>query len=234
MSEDVSVRRPRLAPTRAVPNPTEYVQALDGECADHAYNEERALALRGRWRCDAFKVSNEHALDLEIGTGNGFHFTDLAVRNPKRAIVGIEIKFKPLIQSIRRAIAAGATNCVVARYDASLLDDVFEAGELNNVYIHFPDPWVKKRAWKHRLIQTEFLKTLGTLMRSGTFVDFKTDNLDYFEWAMERFHASAFRLTRETRDLHASEWATTNFVTHFESLFLSQGMKINYARLEKF
>lgn len=227
------MRRPRLAPTKGLPNPTEYVIALDGEFADHAYNEERAVALRGKWRSDAFKVGREHPLDLEIGTGNGFHFTHLAKSNPQRSVLGLELKFKPLIQSIRRARAAGAVNCAIARYDASLLQHVFEEGELDNVYIHFPDPWSKKRQWKHRLIQTEFLDVLFSLMRPGSVLEFKTDNLDYFEWAAERFHASRFKVTRETRDLHQSEWAEENFVTHFESIFLSQGLKINYARLEK-
>ena len=235
MSEVLShaTRRPRLAPTKGLPNPTEYVIALDGECADHALNEERAVAMRGNWRSGAFQVGAEQALDLEIGTGNGFHFAHLAKANPDRSILGIELKFKPLIQSIRRALAAGATNCVIARYDASLIQDLFVSEELNNVYIHFPDPWSKKRQWKHRLIQTDFLDVLYGLMRPGSVLEFKTDNLDYFEWAAERFHASRFQVTRESRDLHKSEWASENFVTHFEGIFLSQGMKINYARLEK-
>lgn len=228
-----SARRPRLAPTKGLPQPTEYVKALDGEFAEHAFNEERAVALKGQWRSDVFKVGSEHPLDLEIGTGNGFHFAHLAKSNPGRSVLGIEVKFKPLIQSIRRARAAGAQNCAIARYDAYLLQNLFEESELNNVYIHFPDPWSKKRQWKHRLIQTEFLDVLYSLMRPGSVLEFKTDNLDYFEWAAERFHQSRFKVTRETRDLHASEWATENFITHFESLFLAQGLKINYARLEK-
>lgn len=232
-SSHPSVRRPRLAPTKGLPHPTEYVKALDGEFAAHAFNEERAVAFKGRWRTEAFRVPETHALDLEIGTGNGFHFSQLALANPARAVLGIEVKFKPLIQTIRRALAAGAKNCAIARYDAYHLDDLFADGELSNVYIHFPDPWSKKRQWKHRLIQTEFLALAHRLMRPGSFLDFKTDNLDYFEWAVERFHASPFRVTRETRDLHASDWKDENFVTHFESIFLSQGMKINYARLER-
>lgn len=232
-SETENRRRPRLAPTKGLPEPTEYVKQLDGEFAEHAYNEERAVSLKGKWRNDAFKVQTARPLDLEIGTGNGFHFAQLAKANPDRAILGIEIKFKPLIQSIKRALAAGSKNCAIARYDAFHLDNLFTDGELNNVYIHFPDPWSKKRQWKHRLIQTDFLKLLYQLMRPGSFVDFKTDNLDYFEWAAERFHASPFKVSRETRDLHNSEWQKENFITHFESIFLAQGLKINYARLEK-
>lgn len=225
--------RPRMALTRGMTKPTEYVTALDGEWADFAFNEERAVGFKGRWRKEAFKVDETHPLDLEIGTGNGYHFAHLARTIPTHAILGIELKFKPLIQSIRRACRGGAANARIARYDASHLQDLFEEQELNDVYIHFPDPWGKKRHWKHRLIQTEFLELLFRLMRKDSFVDFKTDSADYFEWAIERFHKSPFKVTRETRNLHDSEWKDQNFITHFEGIFLSQGLPIHYARLEK-
>lgn len=224
-------RRPRLALTRDLRRPTEYVMMMDGEYGGWAYNEERAPAMKGRWREEAFRVSAEHPLDLEIGTGNGYHFAHLARVHPGRALVGIELKYKPLIQSIRRAVRAGSTNARIMRYDAHRIDDLFVHGELNDVYIHFPDPWPKQRNWKHRLIQVGFLERLHDLMRPGSFVDFKTDSLDYFEWSVERFKASPFELMRETRDLHQSEWKDDNFVTHFERLFSQQGLKINHVRL---
>lgn len=225
--------QPRMALTRTLKKPTEYVTMLNGEWADFAFNEERAVEYKGRWRKDVFKVDDDYPLDLEIGTGNGYHFAHLAKTHPNRAILGVELKFKPLIQSIRRACRGGAANARIVRYDAGHLQNLFAEQELNDVYIHFPDPWGKQRQWKHRLIQKEFLELLHGLMRKGSFVDFKTDSADYFEWAIERFHASPFKVTRETRDLHKSEWAAQNFVTHFEGIFLSQGLPITYARLEK-
>ncbi|MES2963801.1 MAG: tRNA (guanosine(46)-N7)-methyltransferase TrmB [Bdellovibrionota bacterium] len=225
--------RPRMALTRTLKKPTEYAAALDGEWADFAFNEERAVEFKNRWRKDVFKVDETHPLDLEIGTGNGYHFAHLAREKPGHAILGIELKFKPLIQSIRRACKGGAANARIIRYDAGHLQNLFAEHELNDVYIHFPDPWGKKRQWKHRLIQSEFLELLFRLMRKGSFVDFKTDSADYFEWAIERFHKSPFEVTRETRDLHASEWKDQNFVTQFESIFLAQGLPIHSARLEK-
>ncbi len=221
-----------MALTRNLRRPTEYVTMLNGEYSDWAFNEERAPRLKSKWR-EEFAVSSEHPLDLEIGTGNGYFFAHLANTNPERALVGIELKFKPLIQSIRRAVRGGAKNARIIRYDAVRLDDLFATGELNNVYIHHPDPWLKKRQWKHRLIQTEFLVELYRLMRPGSFVDFKTDSRDYFEWAVPLFKASPFMLARETWDLHKSEWQSENFVTHFETIFLNKGQPIHYARLTK-
>lgn len=223
--------RPRMPLTRNLRRPTEYVRLMDGEYREWAFNEERAPQFKGKWRDEVFKVAPTHPLDLEIGTGNGYHFAHLAAKNPDRALLGIELKYKPLIQSIRRALRDGGKNARILRYDASLLDELFAAGELNNVYIHHPDPWPKKRGWKHRLIQDEFLEVLHRLMRPGSFVDFKTDSRDYFEWSIERFKRSKFEVTRETWDLHNSEWKDENFVTHFESLFIAKGQPIHAARL---
>ncbi len=219
--------------TRNLRRPTEYVHLLNGDFSKWALNEERAPLLKSKWRDELFNVSHDHPLDLEIGTGNGYHFAHLAEKNADRAILGIEIKFKPLIQSIRRALRTGATNARILRYDANRLDDLFSQGELNNVYIHHPDPWLKKRQWKHRLIQTEFLVELHRMMRPGCFIDFKTDSADYFAWSVELFKACPFRLERETWDLHRSDWQAENFVTQFESIFLAQGLPIHYARLVK-
>lgn len=202
-----------------------------------AFNEERAVLQRGEWREKVFEVAPTHPMDLEIGTGNGTHFANLAHTNPDRAILGIEIKFKPLIQSIKRAVKDGpmakASNARILRYDACRLDDLFAAGELNNVYIHHPDPWPRERQWKHRLIQDDFLVMLHGLMRPGTFVDFKTDSPEYFEWAVERFKRSPFIVERETWDLHNSEWSSENFITQFEKIFLAKGQPIHYARLAR-
>ncbi len=230
---DRSRRTPRMALTRDLRRPTEYVTLMNGEYSEWALNEERAPKNRGQWRTNVFKVGADHPLDLEIGTGNGYHFAHLAEKSPERALVGLELKFKPLIQSIRRALRTGAKNARIARYDANLLEHLFGPEELNNVYIHHPDPWPKERQWKHRLIQSDFLVVLHGLMKPGSFVDFKTDSREYFEWAIERFKTSPFQVTRESWDLHRSEWQSENFVTHFETIFLSKGQPIHYARLVK-
>lgn len=223
--------KPRMALTRELRHPTEYVELMNGKFSRWALNEERGPQLKGAWRAE-FGVAPDAPLDLEIGTGNGYHFAHLAHQNQDRSLVGVELKFKPLVQSIRRALLNNARlNARLVRYDASRIEDLFADSELNNVYIHHPDPWLKKRQWKHRLIQDDFLVELHRLMRPGSFVDFKTDSADYFDWSLALFKKSPFQVQRESYDLHKSEWQAENFVTHFETIFLKQGLPIHYARL---
>lgn len=230
-------RRRRVSLTRELLNleVNPYVKLLKGEFAPWAFDEEKSQTFKGKWRELAFNCADQSKpLDLEIGTGNGYHFEKLAsVSEGKRLTLGMELKYKPLVQTIRRTVRAELKDARMFRYDASYLPDVFAADELNNIYIHFPDPWPKIRHHKNRLIQDEFLKETFELQRKSSFIEFKTDSLEYFEWAIEIFKRGPYKLTAETRDLHQSEWKSLNFVTQFESLFLKQGLKINYARLEK-
>ncbi len=209
-----------------------YVELMYTEFKDWSF-DEKADNNRGYWRERVFQCSAETPLDLEIGTGNGTHFAKLSQAHPGRVFVGLELKFKTLVQSIRRAVRAGCQNARMARYRAEGIKELFAPGEINNVYIHFPDPWPKKRHNKNRLIQAEFLLNLHEVMQEGGVVEFKTDDYDYFKWAVRYFRASPFTISFFTEDLHHSFRKDQNFVTHFESLFLQRQQPIYCCLLKK-
>ena len=223
----------RVSRTSTIPRPNAYILALQGEFSPWSYDEERAPTLRGRWRADSFGVEEEIPVDLEIGTGNGLHFAHRAVKFPDRCLVGLELRYKPLIQTIRRAIKAGQGNARVARYNAYLLPELFVGGEINDVFIFFPDPWEKSRNHKHRIIQDEFLKRLFEMQRPGSNFYFKTDSREYFDWSLERFHRSSYKMEAFTHDLHRSEFAQGNFITQFEQIFIREGKPIGYAHMRR-
>ena len=219
--------------TRNIPQPTYYVRAINEEFSRWAFNEERVLNLKGRWRKEVFSVGAKTPLDLEIGVGNGYHFAHRGLLEPHRYLVGLELKYKPLIQAIRRALKNGCKNVCVARYHGRFLSHIFEKNEIDNVYIHFPDPWEKPKQNKHRLIQLHFLNELFEIQKPCGFVEFKTDSRDYFDHALQCFEKSSYELSSVTYDLHKSNWASTNFVTHFEKIFISQNLPIYHSLLKK-
>jgi len=121
----------------------------------------------------------------------------------------------------------------IARYNANYAWELFEDKELDNIYIHFPDPWIKKSRNKNRLINSSFLEQMYKKQKVGSFIEFKTDSLDYFNWAMEFFKASSYEVKDLTYDLHSSDFGADNFSTHFEKIFLKQNIKINYVKVYK-
>lgn len=222
----------RLVKMSTLPKPNQYVQMLGNEFKDRAFSEETAPQNKGKWR-ESLGILKDSKLDLEIGTGNGYFFAEYAKRSPERNLLGLELKFKPLIQTIKRSVALGNKNSWVIRYHASILDEIFAPNELDNVFIYFPDPWPKKRHFKNRLITLEFLFSLYEIQKSGSFLEIKTDHEGYFDWILERMERAPYKVTRVSRDLHNSEWAEENFKTHFEKLWTSKGLKTHYLRAEK-
>ncbi|RYZ64880.1 MAG: tRNA (guanine-N7)-methyltransferase [Proteobacteria bacterium] len=226
-------QRPRINITRTLPKQNDYTLALDGEYSHIAFNEERAPANKGKWRSEIFKADESMPMDVEIGTGAGTHFAHYANNNPDRLVVGLELKYKPLIQSIRRAVKGGSKNAAIARFHAFNIDELFTAGEINNVFIHFPDPWTSPKKPKNRVVNTMILDWLHEMQRPGSYIDFKTDSRVYFLWALEEIKNSKYKVVHQTLNLHASEHKEQNFMTTFEKIFVAQGTEINYIRLLK-
>ncbi|MFZ4402739.1 MAG: tRNA (guanine(46)-N(7))-methyltransferase TrmB [Pseudobdellovibrionaceae bacterium] len=245
-------KRPQISSTLGLPKPNAYALALNNEFAAVAFDEVRALANKGRWRqviaaAAAAREKTTHSmhdstheelyldmpLDLEVGTGNGLHFAHYAAKHPDRLLVGLELKYKPLIQSIRRAQTAGCKNAAVARFHAFNVDQLFTPGELNNVIIHFPDPWVTPRKPQNRFVCLQSLDVLFDLQKPGSIIEFKTDSREYFLWALEEIEKSKYKIEFQTLDLHKSEMADQNFITAFEKIFMRQGIEINYIRLRR-
>lgn len=233
MTNNIDKTRRQLSLTRTIPKPTEYIIAIDNECKDFAFNEERAPHHRGVWREQVFQVPTEHPVDLEIGTGNGNHFAHHSKSNPNRCLVGLEIKYKPLIQSIRKVLNFGMKNARICRFLSHNVDQLFVPHELNNVFIHFPDPWERPSKFKNRIVQKNFLDIIYDLQRPGSFLEFKTDSRSYYLWARKQIAETKYQVEFETLDLHKSERAATNFITTFEKIFIRQNVPINYILLKK-
>jgi tRNA (guanine-N7-)-methyltransferase len=221
--------------TRHLPKPNAYALALDNEYKEFAFNEERAPLNKGHWREKVFKCANEKALDVEIGTGAGTHFANYANKHLDRYLVGLELKYKPLIQSIRRAQVSGARNSAICRYHAFDLDLLFAENEINHMFIHFPDPWVTPRKPKNRVVNFKNLELIYDMQRAGSYLEFKTDSREYFLWSLDEIKKTRYKVEFETLNLYkdGGEYLAQNFQTTFEKIFVRQGIEINYIKLSK-
>lgn len=232
--EDIQ-KRPQINITRLLPKQNAYTLALDNEFKNFAFNEERAPLNKGKWRTEIFKCDRQRALDVEIGTGAGMHFSYWANKNLDRCLVGLELKYKPLIQSIRRAQVSGARNSAICRYHAFNIDLLFDQNEINNVFIHFPDPWVTPRKPKNRVVNRSILGWLYEMQQSGSFLEFKTDSREYFLWALAEIKNTKYKIEFQTLNLYSEggKYLEANFPTTFEKIFVRQGIEINYIKLIK-
>ncbi len=181
---------------RADLNP--YVDRIH-EYAPYTVVAEDSGRRRGAWREE---IGIDGPLILEIGPGNGFFFWQLCRRFPEAGVVGLEIRFKRVWLTARKARQAGLTNFRVVHHHSGYLGDVFAPGELDAVFINHPDPWPKDRHHKHRLLQPEFGALLATLCRPGAEVWVQSDFQPYGPLAREVFTGPTWAPLAYTEDLH--------------------------------
>ncbi len=119
---------------------------------------------------------------LEIGSGMGEATLDLAKKNPGSDYLAVEVH-RPGIGSLLRGIVAlGLSNIRVINHDVvDIVNRQIPEESLTSVYIHFPDPWPKKRHHKRRLIQPRFISRLTALMKTEGQLYLATDSADLAE-----------------------------------------------------
>ena len=223
-----------LKPTKNISRPNIYIQKLYGEFSDFAFDEATAPRFKGCWREKVFNSSPLSPLHLEIGTGTGHHFSWQAQQNPKDFFIGVELKYKPLIQTIRRTLKMKAFNARAVRYNGAMIQDLFADGEINNIYIHFPDPWPKKKHKKHRLLSKDFIKKTAKIQKTESSIEIKTDCEEYFRSISLIFDQEPAYLLADRqinpRQLKRAEYSPP--ATQFESIFIRKNQPI-YSALWK-
>lgn len=178
--------------------------------------------------------SNDNPIRIEIGMGKGQFIYELAKLNPNVNYVGIEKYSSVLIRAIQKMEEEPLDNLIFIRMDAEEITDVFKKGEVDRIYLNFSDPWPKDRHAKRRLESRQFLARYKEILKSEGLIEFKTDNNDLFEFALEEINEEDWALLACTRDLHAdAKLNAGNIMTEYEAKFSAAGNPINKYILQR-
>ncbi len=179
---------------------------------------------KGRWK-EIF--GNDHPLRIEIGMGKGKFIYELAGRNPGINYVGIEKYSSVLLRALQKMEAKPLPNLLFIRMDAEEITEVFDREEVDRIYLNFSDPWPKDRHAKRRLPSKEFLLRYDQFLKKDGVLEFKTDNKDLFDFALEELPAAGWETVGVTYDLHHDmQMAEGNVMTEYEEKFSSKGNPI--------
>lgn len=166
---------------------------------------------------------------LELGTGFGEHVVSFAQANPKSQIVAIEVKLDRIYKTLKQMDRLKIENVRFLALNMNwFFTELLPPSSFDVVIINFPDPWPKRRHWKHRLINAEFPPQLHRILRSEGVVRIATDYGPYARKILRTFRDSplfskGFPETEYQRERPAG-W----FPTHFETIHLQQGKRPYY------
>lgn len=188
----------------------------------------------GKWM-QAFK--KEQPLYLEIGCGKGGFAGQLALKNPDKNIIALDIKVDMLGVGRRTIVKlfeeAGKTqdditNLLLVKYNVEMLDKIITADDkIDRLFINFCNPWPRAKHKKRRLTYYKKLEMYKTFLKPDSEIRFKTDDDGLFDESLEYFEQSGYEILYLTRDLHASN-VTDNIETEHEKMFSEEGIKIKY------
>ncbi len=186
--------------------------------------EENMFEMPGKW---ASIFGNNQPIHIEIGMGKGQFIHAMAKLHPEINYVGIEKYSSVLLRAIQKMEQEELPNLKFLRMEAEDIAKVFGKEEVDKIYLNFSDPWPKDRHAKRRLPSKEFLARYDIILKKGSTLEFKTDNRDLFDFAVEELAPAGWTAEVITYDLHADEKLVEgNVMTEYEEKFSSMGNPI--------
>jgi len=203
------------------------------EKRDNVIQKDKPLyeSIKGHWLKEYFKNNND--IVVELACGRGEYTLGMSRLFPERNFIGVDLKGDRLWKGSSIAIEEGLSNTAFLRAEILNLADFFDRGEINELWITFPDPRPKERDIKRRLTSPRFLEIYKQVLHKGAWVKFKTDSSSLFEYTLETLKERNDVLDLEyTFDLYHSELKSEcyDIRTHYEQKFSALGHDIKFLK----
>ncbi len=194
--------------------------------ADFEDLKSSGFHLKGEWNSRFF--NNDNPLVLELGCGKGEYTVGLAKLYPDKNFIGIDIKGARMHSGATEARQLGLTNVAFVRTRIEFINSFFDSDEVDEVWITFPDPQMKKP--RKRLVGTFMLKRYAGFLKPGGLVHLKTDSNFLFTYMDEMMKLNNIAADVNLNDLYNSDYKNDilSIQTYYEAKWLSHGLPIKY------
>jgi len=187
--------------------------------------------LRGNWNRLAFKNSNP--IVVELGCGKGEYTVGLAKMFPEKNFIGIDIKGARFWKGAKTSLSEKINNVVFVRTQIELIENIFLMDEISEIWITFPDPQIKYKRTKHRLVNIDFLNRYKNILIKGGIINLKTDSDFLHGYLIGLIQGMGHEIIYSNHDIYNSSGVpieATAIQTYYESLYLAEGKPITYLK----
>lgn len=188
---------------------------------------QHPAAMPGRWS-EVF--GNNNPMTLELACGKGEYSVNLGRQHPDRNFLGVDIKGNRIFIGARAALREGLKNVAFMRAQIGQLTHYFAPGEVAEIWIIFPDPFLRKTRTKNRLTHARFLHQYQQVLQPGGLIHLKTDSPELFAFTLEVIAEQGCSIHQQIDDVYAGGMpeGPLSIQTHYEGLHLADGRTIRY------
>lgn len=170
------------------------------------------------------EISSLDDIYLEIGCGKGEFIVDMALNNPDKLFIGVEKNVTCAGISLKKIVEKEIPNIKFLYKDGEQVIRLLKDNSVNRIYLNFSDPWPKKRHFKRRLTNVNFLNEYRRILKSDGLIIFKSDNKDLFDYSIEELKAANFNIISLNYDYDGLD--NDDVQTEYEKKFRAQGISI--------
>jgi len=183
--------------------------------------------IKGAWHNH---FGNNQPITLELACGKGEYAVGLAQMHPQRNFIGVDQKGNRIWVGAKKSLKEALTNVAFLRIQIDGINNYFAEGEVDEIWITFPDPQLRLSKDKKRLTHPKFLRMYQKLLKPGGIIHLKTDSPVLYAFTQKVTQMYGCNVLQQTDNVYAQPdiKPELQIKTHYESLDIAGSNRIHY------
>lgn len=191
------------------------------------------IDLKGKWSQKHF--NNNNPITLELACGKGHYTIGLAKRFPDINFIGVDIKGARIWKGAKTAIEEEINNAAFLRTRIEQVELFFDKNEVDEIWVTFPDPFLKKSKANRRLTSPSFLKRFKNILKEDGILHLKTDSDELYQFTLDVLKTETqYQLLYNDDDIYSKPLPieALNIQTEYEGIHLAKNKTIKYVQIK--
>ena len=146
----------------------------------------------------------------------------------------MDIKGARIWRGAKTATERKMGNVGFLRARIEFITSLFAEGEVDEIWITFPDPQLRTKRAKKRLTAPVFLEHYAKLLKKDGWINLKTDSQHLFAYTSAVIEHFGLECEVANNDIYGSGYAdeVLSVKTAYEQMYLDRGLPITYTRFQ--
>jgi tRNA (guanine-N7-)-methyltransferase len=183
--------------------------------------------MAGNW---ASFWKNSNPITLELACGKGEYAVGLGTLYPHKNFIGVDLKGNRIWVGAKKALQQNLGNVAFLRTQIDQIANYFAPGEVENIWITFPDPQLRMSKAKKRLTHPKFLRLYQQFLAPGGLIHLKTDSPDLYDFTKQVIALYNCTIHTDFDNLYTQTdlIEELRIKTHYEGLDIAGSSRIHY------